>query len=239
MAYSGPSPMKSTRAGPESPRRSKCETSRRQKPREVAVQLVEASRDRDSCGEQDPEAGFPGVFRVQEPTARGERRPGGRTALHEGTPSKGENPRSGTGTRQGRQETGGARPRERAKRWGGNMTRGWTPGNGGCPLPGRRRRGTNRKGGSSRRGRSVAPSSTASGRQGLWRGDQRPGEEIPCGATTRDPGRARDLGGQHVCKSSRLQTPRRWNICRGRGGSGEPVTSPARRAETLEASPTP
>jgi hypothetical protein len=32
------------------------------------------------------------------------------------------------------------------------MTRGWTPGNGGCPLPGRRRRGRNRKGGSSRRG---------------------------------------------------------------------------------------
>jgi len=127
VTYSGPSLMKSTRAGPESPRRSKCDTSRRQKPREVVVQLVEASRDKDSCREQDPEAGFRGVFRVQEPTARGERRPGGRTALHEGAPSKGKNPRSGTGTRQGRQEKGGSRPREREKRWGGTLTRDWNP----------------------------------------------------------------------------------------------------------------
>lgn len=70
MTYSGPSQVKSTRAGPGSPRRSKCETSRRPKPREVAVQLVEASRDRDSCGEQDPEAGLPGVFRVPVTNSR-------------------------------------------------------------------------------------------------------------------------------------------------------------------------
>jgi hypothetical protein len=89
--------------------------------------------DKDIRREQDPEAEISGS------TARGERRSRGRTALRVEIGLEGWNPMSGTGMKQGRQGTGGSRPREREKRCGGSVTRGVESlGVCGCPFPGTR-----------------------------------------------------------------------------------------------------